>query len=106
MAGDDGFADPYDPGPEIFGPDALQAHASTFQNQVKLGGEQFGIRESRRAPKLREPVALRPLEGFDDRPRRMFLLRQLDRGVRVGTAAVAATNHGLRLAPLQSMALY
>src|SRR5712691_4990612 len=95
MAGDDGFADAYDAGAQVLGPDALQADPRAFQHQVELTGEQFRLREAGAAAKLREPLALRRLEGFDDAPRRVLFFGQLDRGIRVGAAAITAANHVL-----------
>src|SRR5260370_16369695 len=93
MAGDDGFADAHDAGAQVLGPDALQADPRAFQHQVELTGEQFRLREAGAAAKLREPLALRRLEGFDDAPRRVLFFGQLDRGIRVGAAAITAPNH-------------
>src|SRR5216684_1917662 len=93
MAGDDGFADAYDAGAQVLGPDALQADPRAFQHQVELTGEQFRLREAGAAAKLAQSLALRPFERFDHRTRRMLLLGKLYRGIRVSAASVPAANH-------------
>jgi hypothetical protein len=77
-----------EPRGKSFGSDTLGGNAGALAQQEHFVGETLGIGELGIATQANKPLAERGFIFADDTPLRMIRVRQLDRGVGEGTAAL------------------
>ena len=70
---------------------ALRGHARAFQQQKQFVRQHFGLSQFGSGAQVDDPLTLRGFERLDYAPRRVILVRKLDRGVRERAASLVTT---------------